>query len=51
MMIGFYTITFQNLDLIPYILEVFGFYFLKFWSVWILYSKVLEFWDVKSKQP
>ena len=48
---GFYTLTFQNLDFTPYILEVFGFYSLKFWCVWILYPKVSEFWDVKSKQP
>ena len=33
-----------------YILGVFGFYSLKFWNIWILRHKVLEFWDVKSKQ-
>ena len=51
MMFGFYTLKFQNLDFTPYILEVFGFYSLKFWGVWILYPKVSEFLDVKSKQP
>ena len=47
--IGFYTMKFQNLDFTPYILEVFGFYSLKFWGVWILYPKVSEFWGIKSQ--
>ena len=47
--IGFYTLTFQNLDFTLYILNVFRFYFLKFRDVWILYSKISEFKDVKSK--
>ena len=42
---------FHNLDFTPYILEVFRFYFLKFWSIWILHPKVSEFRGVKSKQP
>ena len=43
--------TFQNLDFTSYILGVFGFYSLNFWSVWILHPKISEFRDVKSKQP
>ena len=36
---------FQNLE----ILRMFGFYSLKFGSIWILLPKVSEFSDVKSK--
>ena len=32
-MFRFYILKFQNLDFTPYILEVFGFYSLKFWGV------------------
>ena len=49
-MFGFYTPMFQNLDFTPYVLEEFRFYSLKFWDVWILHPKVLEFRGVKSKQ-
>jgi len=42
---------FQNLDFIRYILEVFGFYFLKFWGVWILHPKVLEFGVKNPNNP
>ena len=42
---------FQNLDFIPYILGVFGFYFLKFEGVWILNSQVSKFGGVKSQHP
>lgn len=36
----FYTLTFQILDFTPYILGVFGFYFLKFEGIWILKDKI-----------
>ena len=39
--VGFYT----------YVSEVFGFYSLKFWGVWILHPKVSEFRGVKFKHP
>ena len=38
-MFGFYTPTFQNLDFTSYVLKDFGFYFLKFWGIWILHPQ------------